>query len=108
LWTLLRDTLRLANGRCLWRNREPIELGLPSDASNEDKLASMEKQLELKEKLDPFVDRKGKEVLRQQLPPLYDTLLSLHPSRIQLRLISIDRKQRETLVKDNNFFRYVQ
>ena len=83
----------------------PIEAGLPSDAPNGDKLDSLRLQLELKQKLEKFVDRKSANVLRKQLPPIYDTLLDLHPSRIQSRIIKLEAKAREQGEKSRNFFR---
>ncbi|CAB9501707.1 ISWI chromatin-remodeling complex ATPase ISW2 [Seminavis robusta] len=83
--------------------REPIERGLPSDAADEDKLVSLQQQLDLKRKVDPYVHRKSATVLRDQLPPLYDTLLDLHPTRIQTKLAKVYKRQQHE--GDKNFFK---
>lgn len=83
----------------------PIEAGLPSDASSPEKLESLRLQLDLKKKIEPHVNRKSANVLREQLPPIYDTLLYLHPSTIQNKLIKLDARARKRDDKSNNFFR---
>ena len=85
--------------------RIPIERGLPSDASDKDKLVSIELQSKLKKKLELYVDRKGPDVLRKLLPPIHDNLLELQPSPIQERLIKCEAKARKDTKKSNNFFR---
>lgn len=85
----------------------PIEKGLPLDASDEQKLVSMELQSKLKKKLDPYVDRKGQNVLRSSLPPIYDNLLKLKPSPIQEKLISLEKRERKKGNKNRSFLWYV-
>lgn len=87
--------------------RIPIERGLPSDATDRDKLRSMELQSELNKKLEPYVDRKGPNVLRKILPPIYDNVLELRPSPIQERLIKLEANLRKDNMKTKNFLRYV-
>jgi len=86
-------------------NSDPVERGLPRDATLEEKLEALEKQVELKRKLEPYVHRKGAEVLRDTLPPIYDNLLYLEPSAIQQRLMKCHKKQQKEGVLTKNFFR---
>ena len=91
-----------------WTSRflsKPIEAGLPSDATHEEKLASLQLQLRLKNKLEPHVHRKGASILWKELPPIHDILLYLHPSQIQNRLIKLDENARLSEEKSTNFFR---
>ncbi|CAB9521770.1 ISWI chromatin-remodeling complex ATPase ISW2 [Seminavis robusta] len=88
------------------RFRKPIERGLPCDASNHDKLVSLEKQVMLKKKLEPYVDRKDASVLRKQLPPIYDNLFYLQQSCIQSRLIKLYEKQQNSGGTKNFFTMY--
>jgi hypothetical protein len=83
----------------------PIEAGLPSDVSHKEKLVSLQLQLDLKKKLDPYVHRKSANVLRKLLPPIYDNLLYLQSSKIQSRLIKLEEKARKNGDKSRNFFR---
>ena len=81
--------------------RAPIEQGLPSDASDGMKLVSMERQLELRKKVEAYVHRKGRDVLQNLIPPIHDNLLELHQSQIQIRLT----KHLEKNKKSKSFLR---
>ena len=67
----------------------------------------MQLQSDLKKKLEPYVDRKGPDVLRELLPPIYDNLLYLQRSIIQAKLLNLEEKARKEKKKSINFFRYV-
>jgi len=89
--------------RCLLFIRFPIERGLPCDAEAEVKLQALEKQSELKRKLEPYVHRKGAKVLRDELPKLHDTILYLQASSTQRTLLKEHKKHQDR----TNFLRYV-
>ena len=83
----------------------PIELGLPSDASDTEKLVSMELQSKLKTTLDPYVHRKSASVLQNYLPPIHDNLLYIQKSKLQESLLHIHKRMRKKGTKSKNFFR---
>lgn len=85
--------------------RRPIEFGLPSDSSLEDKLKSLNQQVALQQTIASFVHRKGAEVLLKDLPPIYDSVLYLPLCKVQKKIIAIHKKKRKEEQISKNFFK---
>jgi len=87
--------------------RVPIEKGLPSNASQDRVYASLVKQNELKQLLDPIINRKDASELRKELPPLSQVVLHVRPTRLQARLYTAFKKLQKGVDGHNyrNFFR---
>ena len=82
----------------------PITLGMPSDATDSQVLMSVQKSMELNQRLLPFVHRKDASVLRQELPPLSQAVLTVRPTNMQTRMYRDYKRQKGS----NNFFKYYQ
>ena len=85
----------------------PITNGMPSDASDSEVLASLQKSKELHQRLLPFVHRKEASVLRQDLPPLSQAVLTVRPTNMQTRMYR-DYKRQKSQMGQNNFFQRYQ
>lgn len=75
--------------------REPIEAGLPADATYSAKSISKEKQLELYEMFEPYVHRRDEKDNPDSLPQKHDTLIYLQPTRTQVKIMHLYEKHCE-------------
>ena len=65
---------------------QPINNGMPSDASPAAMLECQLKSCQLKKILDPFVHRKDSSVLRETLPPMQQVVLHVRQTKAQSNL----------------------
>lgn len=86
---------------------DPITSGLPSDATDDEILNSLRKSKELNERLTPYVHRKDASELKKTLPPLFQVVLHIRPTKMQTKLYRRYERQKKRSDDNNrnNFFK---